>query len=51
MAKKKRKCCICGADLTDKNFAQVYDDEQKKVVVVCPGRCYRARMMKGWLTR
>ena len=31
MAKKKRKCCICGADLTDKNFAQVYDDEQKKL--------------------
>lgn len=51
MTKKKRKCCICGADLTSKNYAQVYDDELKKVVVVCPGRCYRTKMMKGWLTR
>ena len=33
---KKRKCFRCGVDLTRKNYAQVFDREFHKVVVVCP---------------
>jgi len=48
MPKKKRKCFICGADLTQKNYAQVFDKANGKVVIVCPGACYKKKMMGGW---
>lgn len=35
---KKRKCYHCNVDLTRKNYAQVFDRELHKVVIVCP-RC------------
>ena len=51
MTKKKRKCAVCGKDLTNLNYAMVMDRELGKVVIVCPGHCYQTRMMKGWAKR
>lgn len=49
MSKKKRKCAVCGADLTHKNYAKVVDKESGQLVTVCSGgNCWRKVIMKGW---
>ncbi|MBR6636978.1 MAG: hypothetical protein IKK97_05965 [Phascolarctobacterium sp.] len=48
MAKKKKICTVCGANLTGKNAPRVFDEAERKVKNVCEGSCYRKWMMKNW---
>lgn len=34
---KKKRCALCGKDLTHRNFKQIVKDGV--IVKVCPGRC------------
>ena len=34
---KKRKCAVCGKDLSHMNYAKVVDKESGQLVVVCSG--------------
>ena len=46
MTKKKRKCVVCGKDLSRMNFL---DKESGLLVTVCSGgECWRKIVMKGW---
>lgn len=46
---KKRKCAICGKDLSHMNYAKVIDKESGQLVTVCSGgECWRKMVMKGW---
>ena len=50
---KKRKCLICGRDLTGKNFVKIWDESQKKTVIVCRDdrSCYGSKMLRNYKTR
>lgn len=49
MTKKKRKCVVCGKDLSHMNFSKVVDKESGLLVTVCSGgECWRKVVMKGW---
>lgn len=37
MSSKKRKCYVCGANLTDKQCCRV--TENGVIRIVCPGKC------------
>lgn len=48
MSRKKRKCAVCGKDLSHMNFS-VVDKESGLLVTVCSGgECWRKIVMKGW---
>lgn len=44
---KKKKCFVCGKDLTHRSFMQVLDDETRKVVIVCSSSCFNTIHQKG----
>lgn len=49
MTKKKRKCVVCGKDLSHMNFSKVVDKESGLLVTVCSGgECWRKVVTKGW---
>lgn len=52
MTKKKRRCVVCGKDLSHMNFSKVVDVVDKEsglLVTVCSGgECWRKIVMKGW---
>lgn len=35
MSHKRKRCATCGADLTNKQYHQIYDYQQGKMVRVC----------------
>ena len=47
------KCLICGRDLTGKNFVKIWDESQKKTVIVCRDdrSCYGYKMLRNYKTR
>lgn len=46
---KKRKCAVCGKDLSRINYSKVVDKESGQLVTVCSGgECWRKMIMKGW---
>lgn len=51
MSRKKRKCAVCGKDLSHMNFSKVVDVDKESglLVTVCSGgECWRKVVMKGW---
>lgn len=48
--KKRRRCSVCGRDLTGRNFSRIWDEGQKKTVIVCNDdrTCYQKKMHKNW---
>mgnify|MGYP003218200372 FL=1 len=49
MTRKKRKCAVCGKDLSRANYSKVVDKESGLLVTVCSGgECWRKMIMKGW---
>lgn len=52
-SEQKRKCSICGRDLTGKNFVKIWDESQKKTVIVCRDdrSCYGSKMLRNYKTR
>lgn len=52
-SEQKRKCLICGRDLTGKNFVKIWDESQKKTVIVCRDdrSCYGSKMLRNYKTR
>lgn len=53
MLSKRRKCSVCGRDLSGKNYARKWDEGQKQVVIVCMDdrNCYGSKMLKNYKTR